>query len=622
MTDFETIPQMRKFLKAYNDKRAYATIEDVAAALDISSKTVVNRAAIHRKHFSSFPAFTPGIIQREGTPAVKTAPEAKPAPNPREHADVRARRLHDEITTLLQRSRYPVTNPEVVQVDSYVRDTYKRAAGFEVIESTPKTWLNGKLTVAPVLDARNRKFLFTGAQNDAIVHGDFWRNLKTYAKEIDAELIVGPSTYETQWWSESNPTARSYAKELTEHLCFGAMEIGDSFVFCGEVNILATAQRPLGGLETYSGNRWAVFPHSHLQLRSIPSTDPDRQSHQVMTSGFCTIPKFIPRKAGNVSIFHHIIGATIVEFDADGDIFCRQINADEDGSFYDLDAFVKSGRVTRNNAVKGIVFGDIHFAKLDPVNAFAAFGLGFGKPAPNSMLGALRPETIFLHDIHDQRWGNHHRVNDGHENFLISAIGANSIYDEVYGVGTFLTELAAYNTNIVVVESNHDLALNRYIKEGRYRNDGVNLRFGLQLESAMVEQKLVEARAEVSSVSAPKFSLLETALRGEFGVGLDNIKWAYDGSSFKLGSVECGHHGFRGANGSRGTVEGFAKFGVKMTIGDKHSPAILDGVYCAGAMKLQQGYNVGPSSWAIAHVVQYPNDKRSIVTFQKGKWRA
>jgi hypothetical protein len=67
---------------------------------------------------------------------------------------------------------------------------------------------------------------------------------------------------------------------------------------------------------------------------------------------------------------------------------------------------------------------------------------------------------------------------------------------------------------------------------------------------------------------------------------------------------------------------GYAKMGRKMSVGDKHSPSINDGVYGAGGMNLHHGYNLGPSSWATADIIHYPNDKRSLVTFQKGKWRA
>ena len=58
-----------------------------------------------------------------------------------------------------------------------------------------------------------------------------------------------------------------------------------------------------------------------------------------------------------------------------------------------------------------------------------------------------------------------------------------------------------------------------------------------------------------------------------------------------------------------------------MTIGDKHSPQIEDGVYVAGVLDLSHGYNKGPSGWAVSAVVQYPDGKRALITLQNGKFR-
>lgn len=64
--------------------------------------------------------------------------------------------------------------------------------------------------------------------------------------------------------------------------------------------------------------------------------------------------------------------------------------------------------------------------------------------------------------------------------------------------------------------------------------------------------------------------------------------------------------------------------GRKATIGDKHTPWIADGVYCAGMTgDLDQGYNRTPSSWKRGHVVTYPNGKRTIICQSAtGAWRA
>jgi hypothetical protein len=103
---------------------------------------------------------------------------------------------------------------------------------------------------------------------------------------------------------------------------------------------------------------------------------------------------------------------------------------------------------------------------------------------------------------------------------------------------------------------------------------------------------------------------------------LDHATWRYDGKSFLIDDVECGHHGFRGANGAQGSVSGYARMGRKMSIGDKHSPEINEGVYVAGVMELQQGYNKGPSGWAVSVICQYDDGKRALITLQNGKFRA
>jgi len=623
---FESVPKMGEFLAAYNDADGFPTIADVAKKLGLSRKSVINRAATHRQLLSGGMSL-PKIITRPREKVEQEAVEAEPELTPQDHAMARAKRLSAEITALLQRSNYPVINPEAIIVDSYLSERYDRDSGaYELVEGTPRTWISDTLRVAPIKDCRNRKFLFSGAQNDAPIHEGFWQNLQAYATAIGAEIVVGPWTYETQWWSENNPISRSYANELTPHLCFGQFAVGDNFVFCGEMNTLPTAAEPLSDLKTYSRGRWAVFPHAKLQLLSIPSTDPAVQAHQVMTTGAVTKPKVIARKAGSKSIFHHVIGATLVEFDVDGDIFCRQINASEDGSFYDLNVLVKDGEVFTDQRVRAIVYGDLHFAKLNPVNARGSFGVDIrdGSSVPGSMLEVLGPEEIIIHDGHDQEKGNHHTIGDGHFSFRMALRGRTSVKDEVTGLGSFYRRLwdRLPGVKIVAVESNHDLALNRYIKEGRYRNDGVNVKFGLELEHAMIENEEKVAAALDAYKELPKFSLLEWAMRKIFGRALDHVHWAYDGYSYLVDDIECGHHGFRGANGAQGSVRGYAQMGRKMSIGDKHVPAIFNGVYCAGAQELRHLYNVGPSGWAVANIVHYPNGKRAIITLQNGKWRA
>jgi hypothetical protein len=543
-----------------------------------------------------------------------------------DHAYVRARELAKEISVLVTSSYYPLINPDAILVDSHLVRKYDRET-FEYVEKegTPRTWLTETLKVSPVEDCRNRKYLFTGAQNDALVHEGFWENLQAYATYLGAEIVVGPWTYETQWWSENNPTAREYASVLSPYLCFGQMRIGSNFIFAGEMNTLPTASAPISDLVTYSRGKWAVFPHAKRQLKSVPSTDPFVQAHQVMTSGAVTRPKVIPRKAGVKSLFHHVIGATLVEFDEDGDIFCRQITAGDDGSFYDLDRRVADGLVTTGNRLRALICADIHTRKLDPINTMATFGwdtLGSAAVYRNNIVDTMDPEHIVVHDIHDNEPANHHHINDNAYAYEMAIRGRQNVAEEVFDVGRFVKRIANERRTVIVAEGNHDIALELYARQGRWRNDGINIRFGLELERSYLQHVEERSRALDSGGPTPRFSLLEHAIRHMHADLGSLVEWAHDGYSRLIDGIECGHHGFRGANGAKGTVSGFAKLGRKINIGDKHSPEINEGVYVSGAMNLRHGYNRGPSGWAVTHIFQYQDGKRSLVTLQKGKWCA
>lgn len=597
-----------------------ATAKDVSVHFNIRTSTVERIAREMRavgKLEAVSDAFTKPFVKAE-KPDIPQIPASA-------HASVRALALEGWIRDMLTSTKYPVINPEAVVVEPVTGTRYDRVkGGYIESERAPRTWVSDALRVSPVDDARGKTFIFTGAQNDAAIHEKFWENLQVFARHTGAEIVVGAWTYETAWFNENATTARSYDPRIMPHIAFGQMTIGDQFVFCGEMNTLPTASQPISNLVTYSRGKWAVFPHAKVQLKSVPSTDPDVQAHQIMTTGAATLPKVIPRKAGVRSIFHHIIGATIVEFDEDGDIFPRQINASDDGSFYDLDRFVSDGAVTTGHRVEAVVCADIHERKLDHANALATFGFGTDTTTTyrDNLIDVLRPKKVMVHDVFDNETRSHHHVGDSAYSYEMAIRGRDSVLDEVRAAAEFIARVRRPGTDPIVIESNHDLGLERYVREGRYRNDGGNVRYGLQLEEAYMAARERQAHDLDSGGRPATFSLFEHAARLATGTALDGIRWVHDGQSFVIDGVECGHHGFRGANGAKGTVSGFAKIGTKITIADKHSPEILDGVYVAGAMNLKHGYNRGPSGWAVSHVLQYANGKRAMVTLQKGKWRA
>lgn len=467
--------------------------------------------------------------------------------------------------------------------------------------------------------SKARRWLLTAAQDDTEVHSGFWANLMAYADAIGAEVMVGGFTYQKGLFEDHASRSAVFAAAVQPFLQHENVDCGP-LLFAAKMNILPTAVRPLSGLDTYSRGRWAVFPHAKTQMVSVP-TLPGGRAAQVMTTGACTVANYIEKKAGLKAEFHHTIGATIVEVDECDRIWCRQIGASEDGSFQDLDAVVTGGVVTRGHRVEALTAGDLHIEKADPQVFLSSFGYCIEREAvvtQDSLLHTLRPRHVAWHDILDMMARNHHRRGDHHFAFRMIAGGTDRVEDATRAVSRFLRGTAADWFTSVVVASNHNDALQRWLREADPRADAMNARYWCELNAELYRQ--IEA-------GKPEFDVFRWAIGRHDADRLSDIAFVPRNGSYLVcqaqGGIEIGMHGDEGPNGARGSALALTRVATRMNIGHAHSPSILDGVYTAGLSGLMdQSYNSGPSSWAHTHIVTYPNGKRTLVTLWDGKWRA
>src|SRR5690606_22915978 len=195
----------------------------------------------------------------------------------------------------------------------------------------------------------------------------------------------------------------------------------------------------------------------------------------IMTTGSITRPNYVQKKAGIKAEFHHVIGAVLVEIDDDGDFFCRHLIAERDGSFQDLTRLVMHGKVYTGERVEAITWGDIHVERLDPDVAAGAWSLDseMSFTADPCMLDELRPHYQFFHDVLDFRRRNHHNIDDPHFLFDAWSRGRESVEDEIESVARFLHITQRPWCRSIVVDSNHDRALMRWLKKGDYRRDPI-----------------------------------------------------------------------------------------------------------------------------------------------------
>jgi|AntRauTorcE11897_2_1112592.scaffolds.fasta_scaffold00400_10 hypothetical protein len=458
-------------------------------------------------------------------------------------------------------------------------------------------------------------YIAISAQNNTFVHNKFVDSLEVLAEQKNAKILCGTFTYnksgflnlqkgsddEEIWY---DPRIKSYILDKPVMIC-------DELQWCGELNVLPTAVNPLSGLHSYTRSASAIVPHAKMQLESIP-THKSLPAKMMYTTGSVTKRNYIQKKAGQKAEFHHVFGALLIEVDQDGDAFVRQLVAEKDtGCFYDLNQYYTPNGVYHSDYVEAINWGDLHSEKKD----HRVYDVSFGRE--DSIIDILRPKYQFGNDVLDFTSRNHHNIGDPYFRFKKHLRGNDSVKDNIFDVIDTLQMMERDFCQTVIVESNHDLALEKWLKNSDYKTDPENAIFFLECQ--LKKYRTIERGED-------DFSIFEWAVKWNCKE-LSHLRFLKTDESFRIcdedgNGIECGQHGHNGANGSRGGVGVFQRMGSRYNVGHTHTAMIKDGVYYAGVSgSLDMEYNIGGSSWSNSHIVTYPNGKRCIITIKNGKWR-
>ncbi len=455
--------------------------------------------------------------------------------------------------------------------------------------------------VRPVV--AGQKFLVTSAQNNTDVHAEFLANLEAYAAYIGAQIIVFPFIYNKNGFQNGEGSDEIwYDPSVVKYLQKETAWLGNAGkVSAMAFNILPTVAYPLSGMRQVIGNAEAmIIPHATLAHECVPvlGAQHGRTVPQLYSTGTVTQRNYIQQQAGQKAENRHNFGALIVEFN-DSDVFwIRQIETDETGEFQDLRNLVYAKTVCDED-IAVLNYGDIHAEKSDSFVANAQWGKLGG-----SMLDYLKPSYQMAHDLLDFEALNHHN-RDNHYHMANNLIRNRTVRDDLSDVAKILSTMSRDWCETVIVRSNHDDALDRWLADAKYepRKDPANALTYYQLQ--------VSAYQHLKR--ADHFDSLPIALEQETAFDPSGYRFLRASQSFVVGGIELGEHGHSGINGSRGSPKQFAS--ARCTTGHTHSSSIYGGCYTAGVSgKLAMGYNeTGASSWVHASVIQYPTGFRAIV---------
>jgi len=460
-----------------------------------------------------------------------------------------------------------------------------------------------------------KRYVITSAQNGTPIHQGFFQSIGVYCEENDAKLVVIPYRYKNPTSVFDQSHADFWAPSITPFLVTELVRLSNNFVLMANVKIQPTAIEPLSGFDGYTGLDSAIVGHPKIHLKTVPT--PAQELPKILTTtGSITIPNYTDSKAGWKGEFHHSLAAVILEIDDDGDSHVRHIHGDDaTGNFYDLDKHYTSDGVSTSERICALITGDTHAEFMDDGVADATYLLD------SSITNILRPEVIVRHDVEDFYARNHHHRGNDLIAFGKHHFGRNNVEDSLQVTADFIDITTHPEAVNIIVKSNHDEALDRWLREADPKSDPENAILYHYLKLNQLENvKMTETGFR--SIDPFEFWCLNPK-NGKGLRAVSQTKFLKRDESFSVAGVELGFHGDKGPNGAKGSIKAFSKIGPKTIIGHSHSPGIYEGCYQVGvSARLDLEYTSGPSSWLHTHCLVYPDGSRTLINIINGKWRA
>lgn len=458
----------------------------------------------------------------------------------------------------------------------------------------------------PLHKGTNR-YIITAAQNGTPEDKDFWAVLQFISATVGAEILVVPLRYKnpTSRWTASQKNDEWWSPTLRPYLWSKRIELNPNLMLLADIPTQPTAADPLGNADSISKSSSGIIGHTRVQTRSV-ATPQNKMAKLMMTTGACTVANYTNSRVGKVNgEFHHSLSALVVEIEGKT-FYARRLHFDtKTKSVTDYGVRYHANKRETAPPALSIVCGDMHVRRACKRSVDGIF-------APGGSLDVTRAKHVFYHDLLDGETHNPHEADDPFARIARVKGGMADVREEVEEAIDFVADRVRKGMLSVIVGSNHDDFLRRWIHKADWKVDPINAEF--YLETALQMARGSRMARNGASVPNPFIYWFEKE-------GIPGTKCLYPGQSFVLGGIEHGFHLDKGPNGARGSIKNMRRLGVKVVGGHSHSPGEDEGASQAGTNSiLDPRYTGGaPSSWLNADILVNADSKRQLLVKINGK---
>ena len=434
-------------------------------------------------------------------------------------------------------------------------------------------------------------YIATMVRYSALIHKPMLRNLKAFADNHDVQKIylfvmAGKNKEETQL-----PTY-ILEDERFEFVSIGkdGMKLNNNLKLFDH-RILPQMVNPLTGMNLKLHREYSyLLPSPKIRRDSLPNTS--KHPRFLATTGALSRPNYkLLTFAGVRAELEHTYGFAFVTVHNNRRFDMVQVDCQKNGNFQYLREFYRDGKMF-DSQPEAVIWGDLHVGETSPKALAASL----------KQLEELQPKRLVLHDVFNGHSVNRHKKANNLSKAELWKNKMHVLEEEVEQCLEQLNSIANKfpDMEILVVESNHDKFLTRYISEEYFLGDGANSIFACKMFITLHENKVKPT--------------LQLALE-IVGTPAANIRFLKEDEELRVKGICLSEHGHNGVNGARGSGKSYSNYNLRTISGHEHTPRLhVNGMVVGTMTHLKLNYTKGPSSWAWANGILYPSGKYALLT--------